>query len=517
LAEVLSLRDAASPAWSIEAPAGAPRGLVAAALEAAPTPTVVLALDGTIAFVNSAMLAITGDVRDDLLGRSHAALSGGAGLSGLGPALDAAKEGATWQGEGSCVRRDGSTQAHEATAWPVRDAAGAVTQVVVMCHDLTERRQSQARLLLTDRMVSIGTLAAGVAHEINNPLAFVLTNLNYALEALAGGDGRTSLAEIREALLEARQGADRVRDIVRDLKTFTRSEDGERRAVDVERVLESSIKMAWNEIRHRAQLVRSFARVPPVLAEEARLGQVFLNFILNAVQAIPEGDVKGNAITVATGLGGDGRVVIEVRDTGAGIAESVRPHLFEPFFTTKPVGVGTGLGLYICHSIVVSLGGSIEVESAPGRGSCFRIRLPAAPRSERSVAGLARAGGGPRRGRVLVVDDEPMIGATLTRILSAHEVASVRHAREALARIEAGERFDIILCDLMMPEMSGMDLHAALAKAAPEAASRMVFLTGGIFTAAARTFVEQTSVPIVEKPFDPASLREMVAKRVAGG
>jgi PAS domain S-box-containing protein len=512
----ISLRDAAGPARNSEAPAGrASSELGAAELEAAPIPAAVLALDGTIAFVNAAMLAITGDVQSDLLGRSHAALSGGAGFSGLGQALDAVRLGGTWHGEGRCVGRDGSALAHEVTAWPIHDAAGAVTHMVVMCHDLTERRQSQARLLLTDRMVSIGTLAAGVAHEINNPLAFVLTNLNYALEALA--EGGTPLAEVREALLEVRQGADRVRDIVRDLKTFTRSEDGERRAVDVERVLESSIKMAWNEIRHRAQLVRSFARVPPVVAEEARLGQVFLNFILNAVQAIPEGDVKGNAITVATRLGSDGRVVIDVRDTGAGIPESVRPHLFEPFFTTKPVGVGTGLGLYICHSIVVSLGGSIEVESAPGKGSCFRVRLPAAQRSERSAAGLARAGGGARRGKVLVVDDEPMIGATLTRILSAHEVVPVHSAREALARIEAGERFDVILCDLMMPEMNGMDLHAALAKAAPEVVGRMVFLTGGIFTAAARAFVEQTSAPIVEKPFDPASLREMVAKRVGGG
>jgi PAS domain S-box-containing protein len=512
------LRDAASTARSSEAPAGvAPPEVAAAALEAAPLPVAVLALDGTIAFANSAMLAIAGGARDDVLGRCHAALNEGSGDSALGQALDAVRRGGTWHGEGSWAQRDGSVHVHEVIAWPVRDAAGVITHVAVTCRDLAERRQSQARLLLTDRMVSIGTLAAGVAHEINNPLAFVLTNLNYALEALAGGEGGSSLSEVREALLEARQGADRVRDIVRDLRTFTRSDDGERCPVDVERVLESSIKMAWNEIRHRAELVRSFAQVPQVVAEEARLGQVFLNFILNAVQAIPEGDVKGNAVTVATGVGDDGRVVIEVRDTGTGIPESVRPHLFEPFFTTKPVGVGTGLGLYICHSIVASLGGSIEVESAPGKGSCFRVRLPAAPRNARGATGLARGGGGARRGRVLVVDDEPMIGATLARILSAHEVTSLHSAREALTRIEAGERFDLVLCDLMMPEMSGMDLHAALAKAAPEMASRMVFLTGGIFTAAARAFVERTSVPVLEKPFDPASLREMVAKRVSGG
>ncbi len=495
--------------------------LLAAALEAAGTPALVVALDGTIAFANEAMLAITGRAMADLVGRSCSSLTGEHGLPTFRAALETAREGTTWRGEGSFIRKDGTLYAHEVTAAPVRNVEGAVTHVVAMCHDLTERRQSQARLLLTDRMVSIGTLAAGVAHEINNPLAFVLTNLNYALDALAtarpgmGSGSAPSLAEIREALLEARQGADRVRDIVRDLKTFTRGEDGQKGAVDVERALESSIKMAWSEIRHRAQVVRSYARVPPVIAEEARLGQVFLNLILNAVQAIPEGDVKGNTITVVSRVEGDGWVVVEVRDTGAGIAEAVRPHLFEPFFTTKPVGIGTGLGLYICHNIVVALGGSITIDSAPGVGSVFSVRLPAAPR-DRAVGPIARRTA-PRRGRVLVVDDEPMIGATLTRILSAHEVLAVRSARDALARIGVGERFDVVLCDLMMPEMSGMDLYAALLERAPDVARRMVFLTGGIFTPAARAFVEQTSAPIVEKPFDPASLRELVAKRVTAG
>jgi CheY-like chemotaxis protein/two-component sensor histidine kinase len=324
------------------------------------------------------------------------------------------------------------------------------------------------------------------------------------------------LADVRAAIVEAQVGAERVRDLVRDLRTFSRGDDGARAPVNVERVLESSIKMAWNEIRHRARLVRQYGGVPQVAAEAARLGQVFLNLILNAVQAIPEGDVQRNEIRVTTRVDAEGRVVAEVRDSGEGMPAAVQQRLFEPFFTTKPVGVGTGLGLYICHHIVTDFGGAIQVESAPGEGSLFRITLPLAPPQPTAASLVAGSGPARQRARVLVVDDEPMIGATLARVLSVHEVIAIRSAREALARIGGGERFDVILCDLMMPEMSGMDLHAALSGSAPEAAGRMVFLTGGIFTPAARAFAESIPNPIVEKPFDAGALRALVARVVAG-
>jgi CheY-like chemotaxis protein len=251
-----------------------------------------------------------------------------------------------------------------------------------------------------------------------------------------------------------------------------------------------------------------------VEAEEARLGQVFLNLILNAVQAIPEGTAQENEIRVGTRLGEDGRVVAEVHDSGEGIPESVRSHLFEPFFTTKPVGVGTGLGLYICREIITALGGEIEVESPRGGGSLFRILLPAAPSQPRAFPTAAAAGPTVPRGRVLVIDDEPMIAATVTRVLSRHEVIAVRTARDALARITAGEIFDVILCDLVMPEMSGTALPAELAERAPEAARRMVFLTGDICTQQARAFAASVPNTFVEKPFDAAALRALVAERL---
>jgi PAS domain S-box-containing protein len=490
--------------------------LLAAALDAAATPALVVTVDGIIVHANRALLATTGYAAADLVGHgSQVLFPRGCALADFQTVRAALAQGHTWTGDASFLCKDGKVYRHEVTAAPVRDASGALTHAIALCQDLTERRQSQAQLLLTDRMVSVGTLAAGVAHEINNPLAFLLANLSYAADKLAElAPGAPSMAELRTAIVEAREGAERVRDIVRDLKTFSRGDDGARGQIDVERVMESSIKLAWNAIRHRARLVREYGRVPRVEAEEARLGQVFLNLILNAVQAIPEGDVQKNEIRVTTRVDQGGRVVAEVRDSGEGIAESIRPRLFEPFFTTKPVGVGTGLGLYICHDIVAGMGGEIEVESVCGEGSLFRVMLPAALAQPKAATPAAVVDDATQRGRVLVVDDEPMIGATLARVLSMHEVSAVRTAREALARIAAGERYDVILCDLVMPEMSGMDLHAELTERAPEAASRMVFLTGGFCPPQARAFAERNPDAMIEKPFDAATLRALVAQRV---
>ncbi|MCL2448637.1 MAG: ATP-binding protein [Polyangiaceae bacterium] len=264
----------------------------------------------------------------------------------------------------------------------------------------SEHRELQARLAQTDRLTSLGTLAAGVAHEINNPLAYVILNLGYVSHALpkllremrgSGGDDGESPAEpcsavdeVLTAIEHARNGAERIREIVRGLKTFSRPENDSRTPIDVAQVFESTLAMVANEIRHRACLVKDFAPGCEVMANEARLGQVFLNLLVNAVQALPDDRVSTNEIrvvmTAVAGDGGDGdRVVVEVRDNGVGIPPQVRGRIFEPFFTTKPVGIGTGLGLAICHGIVTSLGGSLTFESEMGKGTTFRVELPAAP------------------------------------------------------------------------------------------------------------------------------------------
>ena len=389
-----------------------------------------------------------------------------------------------------------------------RDPDGRPLRVVGAYSDVTERRALQAQLLLADRMASLGTLAAGVAHEINNPLAFTIANLGFGLEeARRLGDRRP---ELEQALAEAQEGASRVRDIVRDLKSFSRDDGDARGRCDVRQVLRAAVNLAQNEIRHRARVELDLGQAPPVTASERRLGQVFLNLLINAAQAIPEGAPERHSIRARTRTE-DGRVVVEIEDTGAGIPPEILGRIFDPFFTTKPVGVGTGLGLSICHGIVAGLGGDIQVESEPGRGSLFRVRLPAGGGDAAGAVAPSVPTTAPRA-RILVVDDEALVGRAVARILGAeHEVAAVTSGEAALAQLQAGPAFDLVLCDLMMPCLTGMDLFERVRQADPAAAARFVFLTGGAFTDRAREFLARVPNPRLEKPFDPDALRRGVA------
>jgi PAS domain S-box-containing protein len=395
----------------------------------------------------------------------------------------------------------------------LRDAAGRPVRMLGALADMSEREEMRARLALADRMASVGTLAAGVAHEINNPLAYVIANLDYARQELceANPGQAPKEAEVPEALKEAREGAERVRVIVKELKMFSRPDDERMELVDVHRAIDSAATMAWNEIRHRARLVKEYQPVPSVYGNEARLGQVFLNLLVNAAQAIPEGAADRNEIRVSTRLDEQGRIVIEVRDTGGGIPAHAQPRIFEPFFTTKPVGMGTGLGLSICHGIIQSLGGVLRFETEPGKGTVFQVLLqpPVGTRRQKGTEKPVMTAG--RKGRVLLVDDEPMVLNAMKRTLSAeHEVMGFNRAAAALEWLAQGQPWDLILCDLMMPEMTGWEFHAELVKQWPERAGDVVFVTGGAFTAGARDFLGRVDNPRLEKPFDPKALRELV-------
>jgi CheY-like chemotaxis protein len=205
-----------------------------------------------------------------------------------------------------------------------------------------------------------------------------------------------------------------------------------------------------------------------------------------------------------------------VRDSGMGIPVEIRERIFDPFFTTKPASEGTGLGLWICSGILSALGGEVRVESEIGRGSTFRVTLPPAVMDAPSELGNAPTPAvGPQGGRLLVIDDEPMILGALRRSLSAeYNVTCVGDGRKALERLRAGERYALILCDLMMPEMTGMDLFAELEKVAPDQASRMVFVSGGAFTPRAREFLERIPNARVEKPIDLQNLRLLLRNLV---
>ena len=370
-------------------------------------------------------------------------------------------------------------------------------------------------LAVAERMSSLGTLAAGVAHEINNPLTYVITNIEVARAAIGTVPCRDALVDSASALDDALDGAHRVRRLVHDLRTYARSTEQRVEPTDVTAVVDTAVKLARHQLEHLGRLTVRCAPVPKVAASDARLVQVVLNLMINAGQALPEGAADRNEIEVCTLTGADGRVGITVRDTGCGIAADALPRIFDPFYTTKPIGVGTGLGLFICHGIISALGGELTVDSQPGRGTTFAVWLPAlTDGAGAGQLGAAAAPAPPARAglRVLVIDDDARVGRSIVRLArGVHEVTAVTSARDALGRLTAGERFDLILCDIMMPEMDGPEFHAALAAQDRARADGVVFMTGGTFTARAQEFIAGRPGPTLEKPFSRTTLLAVIA------
>ncbi len=391
--------------------------------------------------------------------------------------------------------------------------------VLAFARDVTERKAIQARLVEADRLAALGVLSAGIAHEINNPLAYLLLNLEYLsreLPTLAYEPNKLDALMVR--VRDACHGAERVASIVRDLRTFARADEGMRGPVDVKAALESALNIANNEIKQKAELVRDYEPVPAVDANPNRIEQVLLNFILNAVQSLPGPGTPGQEVRARLRTS-EGQVGITIEDTGSGIPESLLGKIFDPFFTTKPVGVGTGLGLPICRSIVRGLGGEISVRSVLGQGSAFTVTLPA------SSTALSPKGTPPRtaspppvqRGRLLVVDDEISVARTLKALLqNEHDVVLASNGAEALAAIanSSGDGFDVIMCDLMMPGMSGMELYERLKQAHPGLEARMVFMTGGVSIERAREFLDSRVNLTFEKPFDFDRLKRALRRLV---
>jgi len=411
------------------------------------------------------------------------------------------------------VARDGAVVRMRTTAARI-DFEGT-TAIIELGHDIGDARSRNARVATTDRLASVGTLAAGVAHEINNPLTYVLANLDFMREQLEVHRSKLpplAFTELDDLAAEAKAGAERVARTVRSLRVFSRIDEDRRTPLDILRVVESALALASNEIRHRARVLKVYRPVPLVLADEARITQVFFSLLINAAQAIPDGHAEDNQIEVKTWTD-DGRAIVEIRDSGGGIRPEHLSRIFDPFFTTKPQGLGSGLGLAISHGTVESLGGDIVVESTAGLGTTFRVILPGAASTAVEARATPRVSTGRgRSGKVIVIDDDAAVGAAIRRTLSRrHDVITTTSAQEALDRIRSGELFDMILCDLMMPQLSGMDLHAQLAEEVPDQAARMVFITGGAFTIAAREFLDRVTNERFDKPFDASHLR-MLAK-----
>ena len=395
--------------------------------------------------------------------------------------------------------------------------------ILAFARDVTERKAIQARLVEADRLAALGVLSAGIAHEINNPLAYLLLNLEFLSRELPTLPRDSSKLEaLMVRVRDAFHGAERVASIVRDLRTFARADEGVRGPVDVQAALESALNIAGSEIKQKASLVRDYQPVPPVDANPNRIEQVLLNLLLNAAQSLPSHETTGHEVRARL-RSCAGQVSIIIEDTGSGIPEELLGKIFDPFFTTKPVGVGTGLGLSICRSIVRGLGGEISVSSTLGQGSQFTVALPASKEQLPSKSLPPRSPSPPpqKRGQILIVDDEISVSRTLRALLqNEHDVVLTSDGTQALTAIAEGPNagFDVIMCDLMMPGMSGMELYERIRQDHPGLESRIVFMTGGVSMDRAREFLATTVNLTFEKPFDfdrlRRTLRRLVSQRV---
>ncbi len=463
-------------------------------LDALPDGVVVLRGDA-VAYANPALARLLGrELTSSLLGQRWSEL--------MSADLSASARGASAPVELRFVRDGGTEVVLELSSRESITYEGFPAELIVV-RDVTLRQELQSRLALADRMSSLGTLAAGVAHEINNPLALVMSNLELA-------ERRPD--ESKRFVQSAIEGARRVRDIVRDLRVFARPEPETPAPVDLGEVVTSSVALARGKVQTRAQLETELEPVPLVAAGHGKLGQVVLNLIINAFEALPDDRrQEENRIVVRLRRVGH-KVRLEVEDNGMGIAPDVRAHLFEPFFTTRAERGGSGLGLSVVHDIVSHSGGTIEVISAPGQGALFRVELP--PAEPALAPALAQSPQLAARGaRILVVDDEQALLRTLSETLSAdgHEVVSAGSGRAAMAIIDRDDAFDLVLCDLMMPDGSGADVHAHVLRDHPGLVAKLVFMTGGTVRPEIRSFLGSSGNRCLYKPFSLDELSDLVA------
>ena len=398
--------------------------------------------------------------------------------------------------------------------------------IVAIARDVREGTHRLSAAAQAERMAAIGLLAAGVAHEINNPLTFVmlhLENLSRTVGRYRDGvrvPGPDEWAAFTKALDEARFGLERVGSIVRDIRTFARGGDGAPDLVGLSRVLDTVVNLTAHELKYRARLVRRGAESSAyVVGREGKLCQVFVNLLVNAAQALSTDTSDTNEIVIETALVND-VVVVTVSDNGPGISPAVQRTLFEPFVTTK--GHGSGLGLSICRDIVTDHGGTISVSSSgvAGEGARFTVTLPlatadSAPASSRRLPSIA-APPAVARARILVVDDEAPIVELVSDILAEHyDLAMAQSGPEAQAMLAEDAAFDLVLCDVMMPGLSGVQLHAWMEREHPELARRVLFMSGGDLGPGGRELAEKAAHRILPKPFTRTELEERVGRALS--
>jgi signal transduction histidine kinase/ActR/RegA family two-component response regulator len=449
------------------------------------------------------------------------------GIAAFEAAVETARSGLPSAPYEASLRRPGGDEIiARGHVYPLVSERCQVAAIEGVLADVSAERAARTRLVQTDRLSTLGTLAAGVAHEINNPAAFILLGLDMLARLLRGPGFAQEGAAAKNAtslVSELRDSIRRIVDITRDLRLFASppAPEGSAQAiVDVNRTVESALTLTRGQLIERAEIVRELGDVPPVRMDGGRLGQVVVNLLVNAAQAIPKERDGSHAVTVVT-RSDDRMVEIAVRDTGVGIPEGHLSRIWTPFFTTKTPDVGTGLGLSISREIVERAGGVLRVESpAPGedppRGTEFVVSLPVAsapepvpPASTPPLADLER------RLTVLLVEDEVALSRALAEELSSvHAVDVVGGARDALERL-AARRYDVVLCDVKMPGMTGDQLFEEVCLRDPDQARAFVFMTGVGFGANVERFVRLSGRPLLEKPFTPAEALAVMRKVAA--
>jgi signal transduction histidine kinase/ActR/RegA family two-component response regulator len=394
-------------------------------------------------------------------------------------------------------------------SYEVRCLPTADGSVLVVFRNVTEQQQLLRRVTASENLASLGTLAAGLAHEVNNPLTYVLSSV-YTVKLFLGETANRVKADLDAAL----EGCWRIRDLVKNILETTTINRDSVGPVSVNEIVDAALALSRPQVRHRATLEWKPDGELYALAHRTKLIQVVVNLVVNASQSFSDNRASANEIQIRA-HGEDREIIIEVTDNGRGMDEATRLRAAEPFFTTKEPGQGSGLGLFLCNSIVESVGGKLSIASDLQKGTKVTVCLPAADvipktKTDPGLAGPMTASTVPQL-RVLVIDDEPEIRRVLERILRArHKVAVCGNGAEALERLIAGERFDVILCDLLMPEMTGIELLAEIEQHFRSQAERMVFMTGGATSESSRQFIEDHSTRIVNKPFHPAEIEAAV-------
>jgi PAS domain S-box-containing protein len=479
--------------------------LQAAAVEAAANGIVITDRDGHIVWVNAAFSTMTGYMREEAVGQTPRILKSGrhdtAFYKDLWRTICA---GRVWHGQMVNRRKDGTLCDDETTITPVRDEAGAITHFVAIEQDVTERRRLQGQLAQSEKLAAMGQLLAGVAHELNNPLSVVI-----GYTALLRRTTDAAAAARAEKISAA---ATRCARIVKNFLALARQHEPERQTIELNQVVHGVVELLAYPLRvDGVEVVAKLdVSLPPISADPYQLQQVVVNLVTNAHQAMRQASRPRRLSLTTHRAAGVDRVRLEVEDTGPGITPEVEARLFEPFFTTKPVGEGTGLGLSICKGIVESHGGAITVDGRPGRGARFTVELPIGASALPTIADEHEVPA--LRGfAILVVDDEREVAEMIAEMVGGEgcRVAMAGNGRQALD-VLAREMFDVVITDLKMPEMDGVELYREIAQRHPALRRHVVFVTGDTLTLSTAEFLRETGARSVRKPFSEAELRSAV-------